>query len=96
MLLLVTAASHRAAQFSLVISQECLSLVVDFAQRGVSRMAEEGRLKSEIHVALAESNMVSFATVMVMEALEADGKSILPAAFSAARSFFCPRFWPFC
>lgn len=88
-------ATKRSSRAGFEIAHDCSVYLLEFIQRGISRMVEEGYENDEARIRKAESNLKRLIDGMVKEA-ESQRFDMLhePTFFEAIKSL-CPL-WPFC
>ena len=89
------AAERRAAQGYLEIAPDCASHLRDFIRGGAERLVAEGKGEDELQISVAEANIISYVTTMLIEARTRALVQLHEPTFFAARSALCP-IWPFC
>ena len=89
------AAEKRAVDGYLRIAPDCISLLRDFIRGGAERVVAEGKGEDEEQIAVAETNIISYVTTMIIEAKTREMSRLHEPTFFAAHSALCP-IWPFC
>ena len=79
----------------LPIAPGCESLLRRLVSDTVSRLKEDGRLRSAAHVRLAEASMSHFVAAMVLEAKKAGVTQLQENFFDKVKRKLCP-IYPIC
>ena len=89
------AAELRAAHAGFGIAPDCAEHLRSFINAGTETLNVEGYLQDVARLDLAEANVVSFTSQMIIEAITLGLNELHEPTFFAAKLALCP-IWPFC